>query len=817
MTAVARQPAPAPPGPARTGSIRQAPWWLRHRLVLLLVLLTFGLAAGGVLRLAGLLTGARLVWSVTTGLGMVPATWWVLEAFRRRRLGADTVALLALVGALVVREPLAGAVIAVMLATGRALEAAAAGRAQRELAGLLERAPHEARRVEDGTIATVPLDVIRPGDLVLVRPGEVVPVDGTVEGEPALLDESALTGESIPVPRGPGDPVRSGSVDAGGPVRLRVTTTAADSTYAGIVRLVREANAQSAPFVRLADRFAGAFLGVSLLVAVAAWLSSGQLVRAVAVLVVATPCPLILAAPVAIVSGLSKAALRGVVVKGGAVLERLAACRVLLLDKTGTLTTGRPAVSGIVVAPGFQPDEVLRLAASLDQVSPHVLAASVVQAARARGLPLVLPRDVEDVPGQGVRGTVAGTAVSVGRGSWVGAGPTDQWVRAARRRAELDGGTAVFVSVGGRAAGALLLRDRIRPDAARTVRSLRRNGMQRIVLVSGDRQDVAETVGAVIGVDEVLAERTPAEKVDAVRYERRRGPVVMVGDGINDAPALALADVGVAVGARGATASSEAADVVLVVDRLDRLGEAAAIARRSRAIARQAAAVGVALSAAAMGVAAAGRLAPVWGAIAQEGIDVAAIALALRALGRARGEPRLSAHDAALARRFSAEHRAIRDDVERLRAVADALGTAPPLDALARVREVHRVLVEEVQPHEEAEDAVLYPMLARVVGGTDPLGTMSRAHAEIAHHIRRLGRLLDGIGPEGPDETDLTELRRTLYGLYAVLDLHTTQEDEGYLSFADEPAGADETIGGWQAPVASPATGSPPPNGSRSS
>ncbi len=543
--------------------------------------------------------------------------------------------------------------------------------------------------------------------------------------------------------------------------------------------------------MRLADRYAGGFLVVAVAVAGGAWGLSGQLGRAVAVLVVATPCPLILAVPVALVSGLSRAARRGVVIKGGAVLERLAQATVLLFDKTGTLTAGRPTVADIVTAGTVAPDEVLRLAASLDQVSPHVLAAAVVRAARQRGLALTLPEAVEEIAGQGVRGQVEGRAVAVGKAAWVSGTDDGRWIRTARRRADRDGMLNVFVAVDGHAAGALLLEDPVRPDAARTIRRLRQNGIRRVVMVTGDRADVAETVGAVIGVDEVLADRTPAEKVDAVTVEARGGTTIMVGDGINDAPALAVADVGVAIGARGATASSEAADVVLTVDRLDRLGEAVVIARRSRTIATESVVVGIGLSVVAMAAAAAGLLPATWGADAQEVIDLAAILNALRALRPGPTEAHIEAADADVARRFKAEHRALRADIEAVGSVADAIGVVPGDRVVAMARDVHRLLVEEVEPHEEAEDAQLYPVLARLLGGSDPTGTMSRAHIEIAHLIRRLGRLLDDVGAAEPDDDDLLDLRRLLYGLHAILRLHFAQEDEGYLSLVDEPEPLD--------------------------
>jgi len=757
----------------------------RHAISILLVVSLAGLAAGGLAHVAGADALANGCWAATTIMGILPAGWWVLDAARHGRLGADIVAVLALVGSLAVGEYLAGAVITVMLASGRALEQRAAARARGELRALLERAPRVAHRYVDGELTQPPLDEVLRGDLLLVQPGEVVPVDGMIETGPAVLDESALTGEALPVEHVVGDAIRSGTVNAGGPFDLRATTSAEESTYAGIVRLVAEAESGTAPFVRLADRYAGVFLVVSLVVAGAAWAWSGELVRAVAVLVVATPCPLILAAPVAIVSGLSRAARRGVIIKGGGALEQLARGEVLLFDKTGTLTAGRPRVSESVPA-ALDSNEVLRFAASLDQVSPHILAAAVVRAAHERSIELTLPTEVEEVPGHGVRGRVDGHAVAVGKASWACPFADPRWIRSIRRRAAVDGALTIFVQVDGEPAGALLLDDPIRPDAARTIRKLRRDGVRRVVMVTGDREDVAHTVGAVIGVDEVLAERTPSEKVEAVRMERRIGPTIMVGDGINDAPALALADVGVAIGARGATASSEAADVVLTVDRLDRLGEALVIARRSRSIALQSVVVGIGLSLVAMGFAAAGLLAPTAGALLQEAIDVAVILNALRALTDSGAQSRFEREDAELTRRFSAEHLLLRPEIEQIRTVADKLGTVEPGAALAMVREVHRVLVEEIQPHEEAEDAELYPVLAKVLGGSDPTGTMSRAHVEIGHLIRRLGSLLDDIDPQGPDDDDLLELRRLLYGLHAILRLHFAQEEEGYLSLVDE-------------------------------
>ena len=645
-----------------------------------------GVALGGALWAAGAGHGADVVWGLTTTLGLAAATVWVVSSLVHRRLGVDVLAVLALAGALAVGEYLAGALIAAMLASGRLLEARAARRAERELRSLLARTPRVVHRYEDGGLMSPSLDSVVPGDLLLIKPGEVVPVDGRLEGGDGVVDESALTGEALPVVRVAGDAVRSGVTNAGGPFDLRATTTAADGTYAGVVRLVASSQAEQAPFVRLADRYALWFVPLAVVTAVLAWIVSGDAVRGVAVLVVATPCPLLLAAPIAIVSGMSRCAKRGVIVKDGGALEQLALGQVLLFDKTGTITRGEATLADVVVAPTSTagPDEVLRDAASLDQLSPHVLASAIVRAARGRGCTLALPTGFEEVPGQGTCGSLDGRILRVGKWKWVADEPAPSWVRSVRRRAELDGSITVFIAIDGVATGAILLDDPVRHDAARTIRGLRRSGVRRTVLVTGDRREIAESVGAIVGVDEVLAERTPSEKVEAVRVEQRYGPTIMVGDGINDAPALAAADVGVAIGARGSTASSEAADVVLTVDRLDRLGDAMQIARRAFFIARQSVVAGMALSVVAMVAAAFGLLPPTVGALLQEGIDVAVILNSLRVATGPLVRLRLVGNDAVVSRQFSAEHIRLRPDLERIRAAANSLGVAADDEALAR-------------------------------------------------------------------------------------------------------------------------------------
>ena len=754
-----------------------------------MVAVTVGaLTAGAVAWFIGATTVADLCWVVGTVVAVVPALWWVIAALRNGRAGVDLIAVLALAGTLAVQEYLAGALIAVMLATGHALDSAAERRASRDLRALLAHAPRTARRRVGDTVTVIPLAQVAVDDLLVVAPGEVVPTDGVVLDSVAVLDESVLTGEPLQVERPVGEPVRSGVVNAGSAFQMRATATAADSTYAGIVRLAEQASAENAPVVRLADRYAAWFLPLSLAVAGLAWLVSGSAIRAVAVLVVATPCPLLLAAPVAIVSGLSRASRLGVIIRGGGALETLGRARTLVMDKTGTLTAGRPAVVEVAASPAWRTDEVLRLAASVEQVSPHVLAEAITNHARARELSLSLPRDVVEEPGRGVSATVDGRHVEVGKL----AAPPDGagWAATVSGRARLDGAAVAWLTVDGEVAGAVLLRDPLRRDASRTLRRLRAAGLRRLIMLTGDRAEPAREIGTVLGLDDVRAEQTPADKVASVREERDREVTVMVGDGINDAPALAAADVGVAMGARGATASSEAADIVLTTDHLDRLADAMDIARRARRIAVQSAAVGMALSLLAMAAATVGWLPPAVGALLQEGIDVAVILNALRALrtGPAGGVT-LTPDTERMLHRFAAEHDDLRGTLPRLREAANRLAAGPSPQALTELREVHTFLTEELLPHERAEETQLYPALAGPLGSAEATATMSRTHAEIERLALRLGDHLDVAETAGgirPDQVE--DLLSCLYGLFTVLSLHFVQEEENYFALAGDPS-----------------------------
>ncbi|MCG6857460.1 MAG: heavy metal translocating P-type ATPase [Salaquimonas sp.] len=602
--------------------------------LILLAIALAGLAVGIALAWQGRPQEAALVWTIATVPVVIGLAVAIVRDFLAGMVGVDAIALVSMATALALGEPLAGVVVAIMYAGGNVLEHYARLRAELNLRALTDRTPRIARRIENGGVNELPVAEVDVGDELLVRAGEVLPVDGALESEVAIIDESALTGEPLPVQHAAGDELRSGSVNVGEAFRFRATAAAAQSTYAGIVRMVEAAYTAKAPFIRLADRFAILLLPVTLIIAGAAWLASGDPVRALAVLVVATPCPLILAAPIAYVAGVSRAAHVGVLMKGGAALEALSQAKSAIFDKTGTLTEGGAHLVAIDTPKGQDPDKVLTLAASLEQASSNVVALAVVHAAGHKGLHLHQPHEVREHRGKGMEGRVDNTLVCVGsRGLVCGDKPLAKWAQAAVDRAAESNSLTVFVAVDGKLAAVLAMRDLLRTEVAETLAVLRSCGIERIAMLTGDSGEAASAVKASLDIDQVWAGQTPSGKVDIVAKEAARIPTMMIGDGINDAPALAAATVGVAMGAKGATASSEAADIVILIDRLDRVGDALKISQRSRAIAMQSIVAGLALSGAAMVVAAFGYLTPVAGAILQEFIDVAVILNALRALG----------------------------------------------------------------------------------------------------------------------------------------------------------------------------------------
>ncbi len=750
--------------------------YIRRALILLsLVALTAGLAA----EILGQSAFAKWAWTGGTAPVILALGFSIVRDLMAGRMGVDAVALISMIAALALGAELAAIVVAVMYAGGSALEDFAVARAERDLKALTDKAPRVAHKRDGGRIADIPADEVSSGDVLLVRAGEAVPADGVILSASAVLDESALTGEPVPVQRMCAEGVRSGSVNAGEAFEFQASASAGESTYAGIIRMVKAAQTAKSPFIRMADKYALLLLPATLVLAALAWIASGEPLRGLAVLVASTPCPLILAAPVAFIAGVSRAARQGILIKGGAPIEALAQVHTVLFDKTGTLTAGGVRLAAIETAPGENPEEVLKLTASLEQASQHVVAAAIVASARDRGLGLQVPHSVKETLGSGLEGVIGGHRVRAGSASLIfGSREMPQWAVRAQRRASWRSALCIFVARGEDPVGAMLLADELRKEAPRAVQALRQAGVARMVLVTGDRADAAETIGAALDLDTVLADRSPADKVDAVATESKLHLSAMVGDGINDAPALAAASVGIAMGARGATASSEAADIVILADRLDGVAGAVKIARRTRGIARQSIVAGMALSGAAMAAAAAGWLTPVAAALTQEGIDVLVILNALRALFP--GERRMLRRGAAFpAEALREKHDAMEHSLNRLREIADALDDAAGAEAIALIREAD-ALVQRVVQHERQDETALFPKLSERLPDLSGLAAMSRAHREIQHLARLLSRIVASAGEEDAGRYLIRDAQRVIESIEALVRLHNAQEEDIY-------------------------------------
>jgi heavy metal translocating P-type ATPase len=567
-----------------------------------------------------LVSALSLVIAAIESVGMV-------KAILRKHYGIDILAVTAIIATVVVGEYWASIIIVLMFTGGEALEDFAERRAKRELTSLLERSPLIAHRQDGDRTVDVSIAEVAIGDTLMVKPGEVVPVDGTLISADAVLDESSLTGESLPVDRISGDDLISGSVNGASAILMIVSHRAEDSQYQRIVALVSEAAESKAPFVRMADRYAVPFTIVAYLLAAVGWIISGHASRFAEVLVVATPCPLIIAAPVAFIAGMSRAARHGIIIKNAGTLERLARVKTVAFDKTGTLTHGQPDLVDIRSEGDWSDDELLRLAASAEQSSAHTLAHSIVVAAKFRGIPLAVCESVVETTAHGLTAVIEGKTVVVGKFGFI----SDAAARAEPTKLAA-GELAVYVSVNGAFAGALVLRDEVRLDAAETILWLRRLGVQHTLMLTGDSAATAHHVAETLGVTDVQAECLPIDKVHAVQAVTAR-PVMMVGDGVNDAPVLAVADIGVAMGARGSTAASESADVVIMKDDLQRVARAVQVGRETIRIATQSIWIGMVLSLGLMVVAVFGVVPAILGAGFQEVIDLVAILNALRALG----------------------------------------------------------------------------------------------------------------------------------------------------------------------------------------
>lgn len=562
--------------------------------------------------------------------GGAPIAWRTVRSALRGHFATDIVATLAIVTAVILRQPIAGLVIVLMQTGGEMLERYAARRASRALDELEDARPQHAHRARGDRVEDIAAEDVRVDDTLIIRPGELVPADCVVTAGVSWVDQSRLTGESVPIDADPGKDLMSGSINGDRPLTVRATAAAAESQYAKIVELVRSAQASKAPLQRLADRYALWFTPLTLLVCAVAFALTGDWTRVLAVLVVATPCPLILATPVAIVGGISHAARHGIIVRHGGALEALSRVTVAIFDKTGTLTIGRPEVSHVVASPPWNPTEVVRLAAAVEQGSGHLLARSIVAEAHRRNGKLPAALDVTDAAGRGVTGVVGGKHVSVGSRSFA----LEHSALSETRVHALENGDAAlraFVMVDGVLAGAIEFADSLRPSIPSTLRRLRHAGVGRTLLLSGDNTRYVNDVARATGITEARGDLLPADKVEVVAQLERAGEhVLMVGDGVNDAPALSRADVGVALAAHGRGIASESADVILLEDDLAGVAEAVEIGRKTMRVARQSIVVGLALSSIAMVFAAYGMIPPVLGAALQEGIDVAVIVNALR-------------------------------------------------------------------------------------------------------------------------------------------------------------------------------------------
>lgn len=585
-----------------------------------------------VLSLTGYVEVGRWLAIVTVLVVIVLTAIDMVRDILRGIFGLDILALVAMIATLAVNEYVASLIIVLMLSGGEALEDYAQHRAARELTNLLDRSPQIAHRIvgtmHDGSaeVLDVHVDEVEVGDELLIRPAEVVPVDAKLLTDGGSFDESSLTGESLPVTHQAGEEVFSGAINGERALRVTAVRKSSDSQYQQIVALVKDAHEAQAPVVRLADRYAVPFTAVSLAIAGVAWAVSGDPVRFAEVLVLATPCPLLIAAPVAFLGGLSRCAKTGVVVKGGAVLEQLAQVQSVAFDKTGTLTQGHPELVAVRPAAGFSEQEVLHLVASAEQYSSHVLAEGIRRSAITRGIRLTSASQAEEQATNGVTATIDGRTVVVGKFSFIEAHSPNA------ETTELESGQlAAYASIDGRFAGAIVLEDEVRPDSASLVNWLHEHGVKRITMLTGDAQSTAESVAAALGITEVHADLRPADKVELLHTLKPR-PVLMVGDGVNDAPVLAAADVGIAMGARGSTAAGEAADAVILQDSVAKVADAVAIGKHTLRIALQAIWVGIGLSIALMLIATTGAIPAVVGALMQEVVDLVAILYALRTL-----------------------------------------------------------------------------------------------------------------------------------------------------------------------------------------
>ena len=592
-----------------------------------------GLLVGLILRFGLHQPGAaQWVWLATLIGGGIPLVWRTGRGMIQGKFASDVVAMLAIITAAVMDQAFAGAIIVLMQAGGEALESYSLGRASSSLDSLLARAPRIAHRKDAGELTDVDAALVKPQDTLVVRPGDLIPVDGTLLSAQADVDESALTGEPMPKGKAHGDPLLSGSVNTGNAFEMRADKVSADSQYSRIVQLVRQAQEEKPPLQRLADRYAVWLTPLTLMMCGIGWWITGDARTILAVLVVATPCPLILAVPVAVISAINRAASKSIIVKGGTPLEQIASARAFVFDKTGTLTLGTPMVETVTPFGSLTAHEILFAAGSIEQLSSHLLGRTLAAAQKAVG-PLAMPTGFREIAGKGVEADLNGQHVLVGSPRFLteqigSAGPAPDEGSSGKT----DGLLQAYVAIGGKPAGVIRLNDSLRPGVGAMLQRLKDMGVRHTVMLTGDNAANGNAIGTEIGLDEVKANLLPEGKVKSlVALKAKYKPLVMVGDGINDAPALATATVGIAMGAHGTGISAEAADIVLLVDDVTRVADAMEIGQRMVRIAKQSIGFGLGLSLILMVAAAFGKIPPVTGALLQEAIDVAVILNALRA------------------------------------------------------------------------------------------------------------------------------------------------------------------------------------------
>lgn len=581
------------------------------------------LAAG--LDLAGKDVFAHWVLGVTAIINVLPLAWGMVNAFRDGSYGLDILALTAIVTSVVLHEYWAGIVVVLMLTGGEALEDYAERRAKKELSALLSQKPKRAHLLKGTKFIDIAVSEVKVGDRLQLLPGEVVPVDAEIVEGTSSFDESSLTGESLPVLKEVGGVLLSGSLNTEGVVIIRALHTAKDSQYEQIIKLVKSAAASQSPFVRMADRYSVPFTGVSFLLAGLVWAATGDAMRFLEVIIVATPCPLILGAPIALISGMSRSAKHGIIVKTGSALERLAKVSTIAFDKTGTLTMGMPTVKNVKAYNKFSSDEVLLAAATLESNSNHILAKAIVAEALKKGK-ITPAKQVKEHSGRGLSGRTKGMTILVGRSSYL----QDEGVGIPAKA--IASQTATYVAINGQLAGVITFVDEVRAETKTMLGNLRRLGIKHTLMVTGDNKTTASAVAKELGIEKVVADCLPGDKIRAIEDIKDR-PVAFVGDGVNDAPVLTASDVGIALGARGNTAASESADIVILTDDVNKVAKSLEIAKRTFTIARQSILLGIFISFGLMAVFATGKFKPVQGAILQEFVDVAVILNALRAHG----------------------------------------------------------------------------------------------------------------------------------------------------------------------------------------